>query len=147
MCQKRNLQRLDESINGQELVLLPKEAKRYRHFGLMFNKTRIEGTAIDEWLISGENEWGLSGFVVIDDKAYHATSIRSGRTNIAPYEFLTWLLDQFKSVDEVERELYRIHLVLTQSTCLPVNLAYVLTDHKRRVLLKSTVDGIELITI
>lgn len=117
------------------------EMKRYRHFGMMFMKKNIMGRCMDGWFVLGYNHY-LSGVVQIDEDMYVASGIRSGRTNIAPYEFLTWVLDQFTSVDQLLKELYRIHLVMTHSTNFPLpKISWIISDRKQCIRLFSTENG------
>lgn len=127
---------------GNPCVLKVHEIKRYRHFGLMFMKRDITGKCVDGWFVQGHNET-LAGVIEPVDEMYVASGIRSGRTNIAPYEFLTWLLDQFTSVDQVLKELYRIHLVLTHATAFPYpKMDWLIADATQGVRLYSTPEGI-----
>lgn len=132
-----------QPLTGECVTVTAKTPKCYRHFGLMFMKEAIQGEEVAGWFVRAKNQYGFEGAVVVDEEGYYATSIRSGRTNIAPYEFLTWAVEQFHSVAELEKQLYRIHLVLTHDAAFPFNhLGFIFKDETQEVFIRSTPLGL-----
>ncbi|MGV0168226.1 linear amide C-N hydrolase [Furfurilactobacillus sp. WILCCON 0119] len=79
---------------------------RYAMVGSAFQ----DGHRID--LSDGVNEWGLTAQkLTFANGAELAVSRRDDRVQLAPYEFVFWLLGQFRSVDEVIDHLADVQLM------------------------------------
>lgn len=128
-----------------------------RNFRLDFRKTEsllnhyaIIGMATIEnnypLYYEGANEYGL-GMAALNfpDNAYFG-KIKEGKDNIAPFEFIPWVLSQCKSVEEAEKLLDKINLCnINFSEEMRVTpLHWIIADKERAITVEAVKDGLKI---
>ena len=92
------------------------------------------------------NEMGLSmAGLNFPENAVFA-EIAEGKDNIAPFEFIPWVLSQCSCIDEVKQLLGKIRLVHVDfSAQLPVSpLHWMISDKERSIVVESVKDGLQI---
>lgn len=92
------------------------------------------------------NEKGLCMAGLNFPKSAHYASGKSGFDNIAPFEFIPWILSQCSCVQEAKILLQRIHLVdVAFSEQLPLTpLHWIIADCQTAVTVEATVHGLHI---
>lgn len=92
------------------------------------------------------NEKGLSvaGLNFPENADYKPAA--EGKTNIAPFEFIPWILGQFETIDEVKRELQTLNLVnIDFSETFPLSpLHWIIADRNAAITVESVEDGLRV---
>ena len=91
-----------------------------------------------------EKGLGMAGLSFWDFAAYHDEV--QGKDNIAPFEFIPWILGQCETVDQVKTHLARINLVnIPFSDKLPLSpLHWIISDRESSIVVESTKDGVQV---
>lgn len=145
----RNLD-LDRSY-GEEVCVMPRRFPfAFREMGEMSEHCALLGMAT---VVGGVplfydavNEHGLSmAGLNFPGNAYYAP-ITQGKDNIAPFEFIPWILGQCKTVDEAARLLSRINLadIAFSEQLPPAPLHWMICDRERCVVAEFMRDGLHL---
>ncbi len=105
-------------------------------------------TVVDEIPLFYEatNEYGLSmAGLNFPGNAYYAP-VQEDRDNIAPFEFIPWILGQCKTVAEAEKLLKRICLVdIAYSDKLPLSpLHWMIDDKRESIVVEARKDGLHI---
>ena len=94
----------------------------------------------------GTNEKGLSmaGLNFPENADYKPED--PAKTNIAPFEFIPWILGKFETVDEVEQELRSLNLVdIAFSDAFPQSpLHWIISDRNRSITVESVREGLKV---
>lgn len=92
------------------------------------------------------NEAGLAIAALNFPENARYSEPQAGKTNIAPFELIPWVLGGFKSVDEVERAVKTLNIVnLNFSDAFPNSpLHWMISDKYRSVVLEPTSNGLEI---
>ncbi len=141
---------LDRSY-GEEVCILPRNRTiEYRtmpempyHYAIIGMATVVGGTPL---FYDASNEHGLSmAGLNFPGNAYYG-DMQSGKDNIAPFEFIPWILSQCKSLDEARILLSRINIVnIPFSPELPNStLHWIIADKAGSVVVESMADGLHI---
>lgn len=143
---------LDLETSYNEMVVVTP-----RNFGFHFRKVHdlnshyaMIGMAavVDNYPLYYEatNEWGLSmaGLNFPGNADYKPEM--EGKDNVAPFEFIPWILGQCATIDEVKLLLGRINLVnIHFSEELPLSpLHWIIADKERAITVESMEDGLKI---
>lgn len=143
----RNLD-LEDSY-GERVCILPRNAPVvYRHGGAAERHYAMIGMAV---VVDGMplyydavNEKGLcmAGLNFPGNACYHPK--QTGKDNIAPFEFIPWLLGQCADLGQVRERLNRLNLVDTPySERIPLApLHWMISDREGSLVVESTAEGI-----
>ena len=92
------------------------------------------------------NEYGLSiaGLNFPGNAVYLPE--KAGMDNIAPFEFIPWILGDCENISQVREKLKNLNLVdIPYSEKFPLSdLHWIIADRERSIVLESTVEGIRL---
>lgn len=82
-------------------------------------------------LVDGMNESGLSvAELYFSNEAKYSEALEKDKINLAPHEFILWILGNVASVDELKTKIEQIHLIHAEisllSTVIPLH--YIVTD-------------------
>ncbi|MBR3834900.1 MAG: choloylglycine hydrolase [Lachnospiraceae bacterium] len=94
----------------------------------------------------GTNEEGLSmAGLNFPDNAYYP-HFQDGKDNVAPFEFIPWILGQCKNVDEARVKLENINLYNEPfSEELPLSpLHWIIADREEAIVVEPTKDGLKI---
>ncbi len=145
----RNLD-LDRSY-GEEVCVMPRRfpvafrqmGQWDSHFAIIGMATVVEGIPL---FYEGANEHGLcmAGLNFPGNACYKPP--RPGKDNIAPFEFIPWVLGQCRTVEEAEGLLAGIHLTdISFSRDLPLSpLHWMISDTDRSVVVEAMEDGLHV---
>ncbi len=145
----RNLD-LDRSY-GEEVCVMPRrfplhfrriDAPR-EHYAIIGMATVVGDTPL---FYEGTNEHGLSmAGLNFPGNAYYPP-MREGADNVAPFEFIPWILGQCKTVEDAKALLSRINLVnIPFSDSLPLSpLHWMIADRECSVVVESMCDGLHI---
>ncbi len=94
----------------------------------------------------GTNEHGISMAALNFPGNAVYLKEKDGMDNIAPFEFIPWILSQCKDMGEVEHKLKKVNLVdISYSSQYPQTpLHWFIADQKRAITVEPTADGIRL---
>lgn len=145
----RNLD-LDFSY-GEEICVMPRNYPiKFRHIGVQDEHYAMIGMGIvvDDVPLyyDATNEYGLSmAGLNFPENAYYE-SYKVDKDNVAPFEFIMWVLAKCKSVEESMVILGRINLVNTAfSEELPLTpLHWIVSDKKKSIVVESMRDGLHI---
>lgn len=101
-------------------------------YGVLGAGTEIEGLYT---VADGVNEKGLSmAELYLPGEAYYAEDSKEGAINLAPHEFITWAIERFATIDELEKELHQVHLVAKSAPLINIitPLHWIVTDRTGR---------------
>ena len=145
----RNLD-VEESY-GEGVVITPRNfAFRFRHMGPVNRHYAMIGMAkvVEDYPLyfDGTNEKGLSiaGLNFPHNAKYHA--YRDGKTNIASFEVIPYILGRCGSVDEV-KTLLADGNITQDSFCKdlpPAPLHWLISDNEYSIVLESTAEGTKI---
>ncbi len=145
----RNLD-LDRTY-GEEICVMPRRfplafrqmGTWHEHFAMIGMATLIEGIPL---FYEAANEHGLSmaGLNFPGNACY--APLAEGRDNIAPFEFIPWILGQCKTLDEARIWLDRIHLVdIPFSDQLPLSpLHWMIADRTGGIVVEAMRSGLHI---
>ena len=114
-----------------------------QHYALIGMATVADGTPL---FYEATNEKGLSmAGLNFPGNACYLPDV-PGMDNIAPFEFIPWILGQCDSVDEAEALLGRINLVdIPFSDSLPLSpLHWMIADRRRSIVAEPMADGLRI---
>ncbi len=145
----RNLD-LDRSY-GEEVCVMPRryplafrcEGSMDVHYAMIGMATVVGGIPL---FYDAANELGLSmAGLNFPGNAYYAP-LSEDKDNIAPFEFIPWILAQCKSVDEAEILLHRMNLAdIAFSEQLPPSpLHWMISDRTRDIVVECMRDGMHI---
>ncbi len=145
----RNLD-LDRSY-GEEVCVIPRKypfvyrkvEKQNEHFAIIGMATVVDGIPL---LYDGTNEFGLSmAGLNFPGNAYYS-SVKEGKDNISPFEFIPWILGACKTVEEAKKLLERINLVdISFSEHLPLSpLHWMISDKKQSIVVEAMKSGLHI---
>ncbi len=145
----RNLD-LDTSY-GEEVCILPRRCPlAFRQMPTRNNHYAMIGVAavVDEipLFYDATNEHGLSmAGLNFPGNAWYPP-LQPGKDNVAPFEFIPWILGQCKNVAEARGLLARINLVnIPFSEKLPLSpLHWLIDDRRERIVVESMKDGLHI---
>lgn len=122
----------------------------FRHEEPIMSHYAIIGTAVVEngypLYYEAANEMGLGiAGLNFPGLAYYFDE-QIGKRNIAPYEFIPWILSQYKNVDEVEYALKEINLINTPySSSYPLSpLHWMISDKQKSITVESMQNGLHI---
>ena len=140
-----------EGSYGEGVVITPRNfALRFRHEGTLVRHYAMIGMAkvVEDYPLyfDGTNEKGLSiaGLNFPHNAKYHA--YRDGKTNIASFEVIPYILGRCGSVDEV-KTLLADGNITQDSFCKdlpPAPLHWLISDNKYSIVLESTAEGTKI---
>ncbi len=145
----RNLD-LDRSY-GEEVCIMPRNypltfrtmGKMNNHYAMIGMATVVNGIPL---FYEATNEHGLSvAGLNFPGNAYYAP-IYKGKDNIAPFEFIPWLLGQCKTIKETELLLSKINLAdISFSDRLPPSpLHWIIADKDSCIVCEFMKDGLHI---
>ncbi len=145
----RNLD-LDRSY-GEEICIVPRRypmefrtlGKRDEHYAMIGTATVIDGIPL---FYDATNEHGLSmAGLNFPGNAIYAP-YEEGKDNVAPFEFIPWILGNCRSIAEASELLARIHLVnLSFSEYVPLApLHWMIVDRDTSLVVESMADGLHV---
>ena len=135
---------------GDEVTITPRNyALPFCHMGMMKKHYAMIGMAhIEEdyplyYDAVNEKGLGMAGLNFVGNA--HYTETTQDRDNVAPFEFIPWILGQCATVKEARILLERINLVNTPFKELPLaQLHWLIADCKEAITVESTKDGIHV---
>ncbi len=145
----RNLD-LDRSY-GEEVCVMPRNYPlSFRTMGEINSHLAIIGmaTVVDgiPLFYDACNEYGLSiAGLNFPYNAYYSP-ICDGKDNIAPFEFITWILCKSKTVDEAKKLLAKMNLanIPFSEQLLPSSLHWIIADKNSCIVAEFMKDGLHL---
>lgn len=131
-----------EGDYGQKIVLTPRNYKKFN------NQYGITGIAVVEGdyplYFDGMNEKGLSaaGLNFPGNAVYN--ECEEGKTNLAPFELIPYILGNFKSAEEVKKEAEKINITDTHFSQDFKNtpMHWIVSDERESITLEPTKDGL-----
>ena len=136
---------------GEEIVVVPRNFPiSYRHMGEMKHHYALIGMAH----LAGnyplfydainEKGLGMAGLNFVGNADYKPFA--AGKDNVAPFEFITWILSQCTSVKEARLLLDKINLVNTPfSDQLPLaQLHWIIADQEEAITVESVKEGLKV---
>lgn len=143
---------LDLEYSYQETITVtPRNYPFYfRMAGAMKNHFAMIGMAyvVDEYPLYYEatNEKGLSMAGLNFPGNAHYKPVAEGRDNIAPFEFIPWILGQCATIDQVRGRLEQLNLVSVDfSEAMPLaSLHWMISDRDSSITVESVADGIRV---
>ncbi len=136
---------------GEEICVMPRQYPlRFRKAGTLSRHFAVIGMAT---VVSGEplfydgvNEYGLAMAGLNFPKNAYYAPLQEGKDNIAPFEFIPWILGKCKGVGEARELLARLNLVnLPFSDELPLSpLHWLIADKEEAITVEATRDGLHI---
>ncbi len=143
----RNLD-LDVSY-GEEVCVMPRRFRLYfrrmgemsEHYAMIGMATIAEGIPL---FYEAANEHGLGMAGLNFPGNAHYFPIAEGKDNVAPFEFIPWILGQCKTVAEAKELLGKINLCdISFSEALPLSpLHWIISDSKGSIVVESRKSGL-----
>ncbi len=141
---------LDRSY-GEEVCVMPRRfpldfrmmGSIPEHFAMIGMATVVAGIPL---FYEACNEHGLAmAGLNFPGNAYYAP-VAEGRDNVAPFEFIPWILGQCKNIKDAEKLLSRINLAnIPFSEQLPLSpLHWMISDKERSIVVEFMKDGMHL---
>jgi len=134
---------------GENVVITPRCYEfQMRHLESMTHHYAMIGMAavVDHtplyYEATNENGLSMAGLNFPGNAVYYTYA--EGKDNVAPFEFIPWILGQCTFVDEVKRLLSKINLVhVNFSEQLPLSpLHWMISDKKHSIVVESLKDGL-----
>lgn len=141
---------IDYSFNEQVIFLPKNHLIRFKEEINIKSEYAIlgTGTIIDEYPMFADamNEKGLAfaGLAFEDCCEYY--KYKTNMKNLAPYEFVLYLLSLFSTVNEIKEELLKINIInipINEETKL-ANLHFIFTDKKESIVVETTSEGMKI---
>lgn len=114
-----------------------------QHYAMIGMAAVVEDTPL---YFDATNEAGLSmaGLNFPGNAVYAACT--HGKDNVAPFEFIPWVLAQCASIEEAKKALSRLQLVhIDFSQQLPVSpLHWIISDKNRSIVVESVLEGLKV---
>jgi len=91
-----------------------------------------------------EKGLGIAGLNFVGNAKYNKS--KNGKTNIAQYEFIPWILSQSATVEEAKKKIEEINITDTQfNSQLPVaQLHWIIADSKETITVEAVQEGIKI---
>lgn len=124
-------------------LIFRKMGEMTKHYGVVGMATVVDGIPL---FYDGVNECGLAmAGLVFSENAYYSPIV-NGKNNIAPFEFIPWILGQAKTVEEAETLLSRINLAnIAFSEKLPTTpLHWMIADRNSSIVVEFMKDGMHV---
>ena len=145
----RNLD-IDKSF-GEEVCIMPrrfplnfrKKGEMTKHYAMIGMATVVKGVPL---FYDAVNECGLAmAGLDFPENAHYGETV-SGKDNIAPFEFIPWILGQAKTVEEAKILLFRINLAnISFNEQLPTTqLHWMIADENRSIVVEFMKDGMHI---
>lgn len=140
-----------ECSYGEEVIVTPRNfLLPFRHTGAQKSHYAIVGmgTVRDGYPLyydaANEHGLGMAGLRFADNACYFPS--QEGKENISPFEFISWILGQCKSVGEAREYLSHINLCNTPfSQDLPLApLHWMIADKEESIVVESVKDGLKI---
>ncbi len=140
-----------ERTYGESIVITPKNyAFNFKRAGELKNHYAFLGVGIIinnyPLYYDGANEHGLSmaGLNFVGNAKFHTP--KAGMINIAPYEFIPYILGKCKTVTEARSELKMINLIsIPFSDAMPLaELHYIIADKNEAIVVEPCEDGLHI---
>lgn len=136
-----------EQSYNEVVKLIPKNSKYKNKYDVMGICTGL----IDDYplMYDGINEYGLCmGGLAFNGNAYYVKQYTEtkGRFAYFPYEFILQILGNFKTVDEVKKELEKAVMVdIPYSKDFPnTDLHWMISDKEKSIVVEATKDGLNV---
>ncbi len=140
-----------ETTYGEEVCVMPRRfplmfremGEMTKHYGVIGMATVVDGVPL---FYDGVNECGLAmAGLAFPENAYYSPIV-NGKNNIAPFEFIPWILGQAKTVAQAEALLLRVNLAdITFSENLPTTpLHWMIADQNRSIVVEFMRDGMHV---
>lgn len=136
---------------GEEIVILPRNFPiHFRHMGqsnhhyAMVGMAHLAGNAPLFYDAINEKGLGMAGLNFVGNADYKAFA--PGKDNVAPFEFIPWILSQCASVKQARLLLDKISLVNTPfSDQLPLaQLHWIIADREEAITVESVKEGLKV---
>lgn len=159
MLQTKNFQHLfgrtmDFTLDmNQEVIIIPRRYQWNNITGETIRaKKAVVGMGINfggrVMMADGVNETGMTcATLYFPGFATYSNHIDSNKTNVAPFDFVTWSLTQFNSVEEVRKSIDNIAFIDVPLPVLGITppLHWILADKSGAcIVLEPTADGIKV---
>lgn len=133
-----------EEDYGQQIVLSPRNYKKIGNKYAIFGVALIAGDY--PLYFDGTNEKGLSaaGLNYPGNAFYNVK--KEGKVNLAPFEFLPYILGNFESVEEVKKESEKINITDTHFSDELKNtpMHWIVSDEKDSITIEPTREGLKI---
>lgn len=136
---------------GEEIVVMPRNFPlAFRHMGqnnhhyALIGMAHLAGSTPLFYDAINEKGLGMAGLNFVGNADYKPFA--QGSDNVAPYEFIPWILGQCTSVTEARVLLGKINLVNTPfSETLPLaQLHWIIADRQESITVESVKDGLKV---
>lgn len=136
---------------GEEIVVMPRNFPiSFRHMGemnhhyAMIGMAHLAGNFPLLYDAINEKGLGMAGLNFVGNADYKPFA--PGKDNVAPFEFIAWILSQCTSVKEARLLLDKINLVDTPfSDQLPLaQLHWIIADQEEAITVESVKDGVKV---
>lgn len=133
---------------GEKIVIVPRNyVFNFRHLGINKKHYAIIGMAhvVDDYPLfyDAMNEHGLAiaGLNFVNNAYYH--KVDESKQNIAQFEFISYILANYKNIDEIILNFNNINIVDTQYNSLypTASLHWIIKDKNKCIVIESTKDG------
>ncbi len=136
---------------GEEVCIAPRRYPfRFRKAGELTEHYAVIGMATvvngEPLFYDGTNEHGLSMAGLNFPKNAYYSPFTEGKDNVAPFDFIPWILGKCKCVEEAKTLLARISLAdIPYSEKLPLSpLHWILSDREQSITVEATADGLHV---
>ncbi len=145
----RNLD-IDRSY-GEEICIMPRRfpisfrtAGEWReHYAIMGMATLADGIPL---FYDAVNEYGLAMAGLNFPKNAHYSPISEGKDNIAPFEFIPWVLCRCKNTEEAQALLLKLNLsdIVFSKEIPSAPLHWMISDRHLNIVIEAMVDGLHI---
>ncbi len=136
---------------GEEICITPRNRRiewrqmgsAEKHYAIIGIAAVVDGAPL---YYDAANEYGLAmAGLNFPDNAYYSP-IKPDKDNIAPFEFIPWILSQCKTVNDAKKLLCRINLANIQhSDTLPLSpLHWMISDKSESIVIEAMQDGLHI---
>lgn len=141
----------NECSYGEEIVVTPRQYPfRFRNMGVLNKHYAIIGMACVAqdyplyYDAINEKGLGMAGLNFVGNADYKEEA--QDKDNVAPFEFIPWILSQCDSVRSAKEKLQRIRLINTPfNSQLPLaQLHWIIADRRQAITVESVKDGIRI---
>lgn len=134
---------------GEAVTITPRDyIFPFKHMDSMPHHYAMIGMAViaDDYPLyfDATNEHGLSAAGLNFPRSAKYMPEAQGKTNIAPYELIPWLLGSCRTVSEAKNKLKNTNITNTpfRQDCPVTPLHWILADAKRVIVIEQTVEGL-----
>ena len=137
---------------GEKVMITPRNYDySYKHIENVKLKQAIIGMGIEvgghPLYFDAANESGMMIVSLNFPKfAHYNSELKDDCINITPYEFMVWVLDNYKSVEDLKKDIPKINFMDTPfNEYLPIAPAHwIIGDNKEMIVVEPTVNGIKV---